>query len=242
MKGKILFPGAVFVLIFLSAGAAPPTSYQNNRQTPVAREDPSAQQIRQMKTTLSDLRHELNNHETEIRTFEEKLINQESSFEQLRQHLTEDVQSQRDFVKASTNNLEGKTETLEQSLNALDASVKGLTSDIRLMKNQANESVSVLGQYKLKLSELEKMLENQNQHMQNLEAALNSMMEVLQAKQSVKSIPSQGFDGSSRTYKVQPGDSLEKIARSQKTTVQALREANQLQNDRIIVGQTLKIP
>lgn len=238
MSVKTTYLIAAFLLIISSAGAAPPTSYQN-RSAP-AKEDPNAQ-IRQIKTSIADLKHELSNHESEIRIFEEKLQNQESSFEQLRQQLTEDVQNQRDFVKASNINLEGKTETLEQSLNTMDSGLKNLTADIRLMKNQANESVSVLAQYKMKLAELEKMLENQNQHMQSLEAAMHSMMEVLQAKQSVKNVSFQALDGA-RTYKVQPGDSLEKIAKTQKTTVQALRDANQLQNDRIIVGQTLKIP
>jgi LysM repeat protein len=153
------------------------------------------------------------------------------------------VQSQRDFARATSVNLEGKTETLSQSLNNLEAMVRGLTNDLRQIKTQSNDSVTVLGQYKQKISELESLLQVQSQHMQNLEAALQSMMEVWQAKEAAREIASKASEsGSGKTYKVQPGDSLEKIARSQKVSVQALREANQLVNDRILVGQTLKIP
>lgn len=241
MSANWLCLAAALFLISQSGWAAPaPQSYQNGRPAPV-KEDPNAV-MRQIRTALADLKHEVSNHESEIRTFDEKLQNQESSFEQLRQMLTEDVQAQKDFVRASNINLEGKTETLEQSVNNLDAAVKGLTSDLRQIKTQANESVAVLGQYKQKLTELEKLLETQNQHMQNLEAALHSIMEVMQAKQATKEIPVKFSEEGLKTYKVQPGDSLEKIAKAQKVTIQALKEANQLTNDRIIVGQTLKIP
>lgn len=42
--------------------------------------------------------------------------------------------------------------------------------------------------------------------------------------------------------KVKKGDSLDKIAKANKTTVKAIREANQLKNDKLQIGQTLKIP
>ena len=241
MSVKRLYAAAALFLMTASGWAAPQSSYQTTRPAAPVKEDPNAV-MRQMKTALTDLKHEVSNHESEIRTFEEKLQNQEASFEQLRQQLTDDVQVQRDFVKASNINLEGKTETLEQSLNNLDTVVKGLTADLRQMKTQANDSVSVLTQYKQKLSELEKLMETQSQHMQNLEAALHSMMEVLQAKQPPRESAIKLSEGGLKTYKVQPGDSLERIARAQKVSVQALRDANQLSNDRIMVGQTLKIP
>ena len=43
-------------------------------------------------------------------------------------------------------------------------------------------------------------------------------------------------------YTVQPGDTLSKIARAKKTTVELLRSANGIQGDLIRVGQALKIP
>ena len=44
------------------------------------------------------------------------------------------------------------------------------------------------------------------------------------------------------TYTVKSGDTLIKIAADHKTTVKALRSANNLTTDKIKVGQKLKIP
>lgn len=41
---------------------------------------------------------------------------------------------------------------------------------------------------------------------------------------------------------VKRGDALEKIARSNKTTVDAIKKANDLKNDRLKIGQVLKVP
>jgi LysM repeat protein len=241
MNAKWLYPMAAFFLLTMAGWAAPQPYSQ---PSPVARPAPGEDLtsiLRQLKNGLADLKHEVHNHETEIRMFENRLQNQESTFEHLRQQLMDDVQSQRDFARASQVNLEGKTANLDQSIKNLETMVRGLMTDARQLKTQANDSVTVLGQYKQKISELENLLQAQNQHMQNLEAALQSMMEVWQAKEAAREIANQASE-LSKTYKVQPGDSLEKIARAQKVSVQALRDANQLTNDRIIVGQTLKIP
>lgn len=41
---------------------------------------------------------------------------------------------------------------------------------------------------------------------------------------------------------IKRGDSLDKIARANNTTVAAIKEANQLKNDRLKIGKTLRIP
>lgn len=249
MNAKLSYFFAAFILLS-TAGWAAPQYYQQPAQPsyPVARSTPApgpgedlTSVLRQLRTGLADLKHEMRNHESEIQIFDNRIQSQESAFENFRQQINEEVQSQRDFTRASNVNLEGKINTLDQSLSNLETMLRSLTADVRQMKTQANDSVAVLGQYKQKISELESLVQTQSQHMKNLEAALQSMMEVWQAKETARDIASRAGE-TSRTYKVQSGDSLEKIARSQKVSVQALRDANQLTNDRIIVGQTLKIP
>lgn len=44
------------------------------------------------------------------------------------------------------------------------------------------------------------------------------------------------------TYEVKRGDNLTRIAKNHGTTVKAIREANGLKTDRILVGQKLKVP
>lgn len=228
---------AAFLLLDIMGWAAPQPYSQPYRTVRPSTGEDLGSILRQLRNGLADLKHEMRNQEAEIHLFENKLQSQESAFEDLRQQLNEEMQSQLESVKASIINLEGKTETLDQLIKNLDNLVKGLTSDARQIKTQTNESITVLGQYKQKISELEGLLQTQNQHMQTLELAMQSMMEVWQAKETASKT-----NEILKTYKVQPGDSLEKIARIQKVSVQALREANQLTNDRIIVGQILKIP
>lgn len=220
-----------------SSNAYNGNSYNNTSTNKVSSDD--AASMKQIRTTLSELKHQLNNHEAEIRTFENKLNSQETILDHVNQQLTDSVEAQQEHSKAQIINIEGQLETL-------DSTVKGLIADLRLMKTQANESVSILSQYKQKLSDFEKLMDAQNQHMKNLEAGLNSIMEVLQAQEAVSKAyngkPTVKNSDSSKTYKVQAGDSLEKVARSQKVSVQAIRDLNNLKQDRIFVGQTLKIP
>jgi LysM repeat protein len=48
--------------------------------------------------------------------------------------------------------------------------------------------------------------------------------------------------GSSSIYAVKPGETLTRIAKAHGTNVKALRAANNLKSDRLVVGQKLKIP
>jgi len=54
--------------------------------------------------------------------------------------------------------------------------------------------------------------------------------------------PEQPNTNADQTYKVQSGDTLIKIALNHHTNVKAIRAANNLKSDRIVVGQKLKIP
>lgn len=219
--------------LFSAIGWAAPSSRSTGRGA--STEDLSMLANR-FKTVIADLKHDIQNHEAEIRMCEEKLHNQEGAFEELRQQLTEDLQTQRDFSRATSVNLEGKVETLSQSLTNLETLVQGIVTDVRQIKTQANDSIHILAQYKQKFAEIDKCIEAEHRQIQDLETALQSIMDLWQAKSSSRET------ASGREYKVQPGDSLEKIARTQKVSLQALREVNHLAGDRIIVGQTLKLP
>ncbi len=48
--------------------------------------------------------------------------------------------------------------------------------------------------------------------------------------------------GSAKSYTVKAGDTLTRVAKAHGTTVNALRSANNLKTDRLVVGQKLKIP
>jgi len=189
--------------------------------------------LREMRDTLEDVRHEVNNHETEIRMYEEKLRTQEIILDAFRQEFSEAYHTQKDLLKGTSINLEAK-------IAGIESTCKGLAADLRQLKSHANDSASVLAQYKQKFTEIDKLVEAQNQNIDNLQAALKAMMEAMQVKagqDTASNSPNQG-----KTYRIKPGDSLEKIARHNQTSVQVLKELNNLSEDKIIVGQKLQLP
>lgn len=187
--------------------------------------------IQEIRDSIDDLRHEIRNHENEIRMYEDKLSNHESIIDTLREQITKSGQSQQDLLK-------NNSVSLEMKINQLETATKGLSADLRQFKTHANETSTLLSQMALKVAQLEKVTEVQNQNLDNLQAALRSIMDAL----DIKSGNDKSFDPSTKNYRVKAGDSLEKIARANGTTIKAIKELNNLANDKIVVGQTLKMP
>lgn len=186
--------------------------------------------FRQIKDSIEDLRHELSNHEIEIRRYEEKLLNQESIIDGLRRNI-HDTSSAQQF-KSNEAAL-----TLESKLSSLENTTKGLVSDLKQFKTHAQETHQAMALQKQKLEQVEKYQQHLTSQIESLQTALKSLMEAF----SNKGEP-QVYEQSGRNYKVKAGDSLEKIAKNHQTTVQALKELNQLTHDKIRVNQILQIP
>jgi LysM repeat protein len=175
------------------------------------------------QNSVSDLRHEVSNHEAEIRMFEERLNTQEVIVDSLRQQLLDVNDENRELVKKSSVSMEG-------SLSHLEASVKGITDDVKTLQAHGNDTSKVLSQHKKKMEELEHKLDQ-------LQETLQLVLDALQVSPK-ESIASQG----EQVYEVKSGDSLEKIARLHKTSIRKIKELNQLKSDRIYIGQKLKLP
>ena len=191
--------------------------------------------LKKLKIEINDLKYEIHNHESEIRKFENRLQGQEASFENSRESLKDDFEILKDSFKSIHINLEGRIVKLEQFTDHLTKTSSAFSEDLRGLKSHADETTLLLGQYMQKVSELEKSVQVQKQETHHLQIALQTMMEALELKTTF-SVQASG------TYKVQAGDTLEKIAKNHKVSLQELREANNLKGDKIFVGQNLKIP
>lgn len=215
------------ILFVNSLSAVPARKYYD--------EDSSAA-FRELRDSIESIRHEVNNHETEIHMFEERVNNQEATLSSLRQQVIDANKVNKDLVKGTSTVLESKFANME-------AVNKGLASDMAQLKTHANETATVLTQYKQKISDLERLIDLQNQNIDNLQAALRSLMD---AVNSTSNSPSRSTpvanSPTGNIYKVKNGDNLEKIARINNTTVKAIKELNRLENDRIFVDQTLQMP
>jgi LysM repeat protein len=195
-------------------------------------ENENAAGLRNMRTTLEELRHSLNNQETEFRGFEEKLANMESMIDTMRDQLGETSRAHKEQIK-------GNAQSLESKIAALETSSKGIIADLKQLKAHANESAASLAQLMQKCTELGKASARQDQDIDNLQAALRSIVEALGVgKESPKTATSEN------SYRVKSGDTLEKIAHLHGTTVRVLKELNNIPDgkDKIVVGKQLLMP
>lgn len=177
----------------------------------------------QAPSSLDSLRHQVSNQEVEIRTFERKLENLQTILEGVQ----EEVQTGADLNK---NQLKDNSTALEVKIYALESAVKGLTADLQQLRTHANETTSTLQTFKKTLIEYEQRFKTQNQNIDNLTVALNSLVEAIQGPKETK------------LYKIKSGDSLDKIAKANGTTVKELMKLNNLSSpEKIVIGKTLKL-
>lgn len=182
---------------------------------------------------IDDMKVVTNNHESELNMFQEKLTNQEVALDDLWKQINELTQGSKDRMRSVVEQLEMKFANLESSLNTYNDEFVSIKNDLHQITQQKN-----------KIHALEKMVEVQNQNVEHLQAALQALMDALQIKDvSVLSDDPYRALPLGAIYQVKPGDSLEKIARKNNTTVSKLKEINHLNDkDLIIVGQKLRIP
>lgn len=243
MRAKLLTFSLICLMPFVCQGYVPPPTQSFNRGS--VGEDLNSV-IKQLRFSISDLKNEIKNHETEIRMFEERLHNQENSNDHMQQQLSEDFQSQKDFSRATLVTLQTKFDQLEQRTTHIETQIENLTlsfshlmEDIRQNVTKTNESITAFSEQKQYVNNLDKQIQLQNENITNLESALQMVVELVQSQNQPENQP-QSIENS--VYRVQPGDTLEKIARSKRVTIKQLKDYNQLTSDRINVGQTLKIP
>lgn len=190
---------------------------------------PPGRNLGDQRSSVDSVKHELNNHETELRMLSERIDNQENIIETLRNQLTQAHQTQKEW-------LEGSSHSSTEKMASLETANKSLLTDLKQLKTHANESATTLTNYKQKIVELEKAMHAQSQTIDDLKEALKSLMGALEIKDHSFS------DKDSKTYKIKSGDRLDKIAKAHNTSVKAIKELNHLTNDLIREGQTLKIP
>lgn len=151
-------------------------------------------------------------------------------------------------LKHGLNNTQVELQILEEQYKAQESSSKKTTSfsnnqdpkivalekKITQLSSHATQTTQYLNDCHIKIAELEKALQHQN--------AL--LTEIVQLKSNLASLTTslQKAQENDTLYKVKAGDSLEKIAKLYKVSITALKEENSLSNNKIMIGQELKIP
>lgn len=157
----------------------------------------------------------------------------------------------------------------ELAVRALTSDISAVYSDVQALKseqglifeqlesqNSVREEATASSQGELKrlralagkgaqsqeqLQQLRQRLEDQNSQIERLRS------DILQLKRGVETVANaisnqtdQPLSG--QIYLVQPGDTLEKIARKSHCSIDALRRINHLPNDLIVAGKKLQLP
>lgn len=183
--------------------------------------------MKEMKDGLDKLRHQINNQETELKAFEEKLESIDSIVDSMREQTKKSLSSQKEQLKGSSENFESR-------LAAIESMQKALTADLKKFQTFSSETASGFQSLKEKISAIEQDTSLLHRNIDNLQLAMNALTDAMQMKID----PSSG----GKSYQVKNGDSLEKIAKAHGTTIKAIKELNGLTSDKIIVGAWLKIP
>jgi len=171
--------------------------------------------IHEVQTNLDDLRHDINCFQTEMQILDGRIKYFENALASLKQQDLEKQQNRIEQLSLQIQAFEKKWGAAEKRNDVAGKELEGLTK-------YAAETTTALSQFKGRIEELEQELFSQSKKMGTLAKSLKT--------------------NDVGAYKVCAGDSLEKIAKMHSTTVEKIKKLNQLENDKIVVGQELKIP
>lgn len=176
--------------------------------------------LHEVQTNLDDLRHDVNCFQTELQILDGRFKAYENTLAALK---TQDLSQAQEKIDLLTHAIS----SLEKKVHAYEKTQQLETKHLDQLAAHANETSLAFAQFKNRLLEIEQNITALSKLKTNLESLANHLH-----------IPTEGV----KTYKVSPGDSLEKIAKNHKTSVEKIKAYNHLQQDLIVVGQELKIP
>lgn len=182
--------------------------------------------LHEVQTNLDDLRHDIHCFKTELQIIDGRIKHSEQALSSLKEQDLDKQKAKIDQIALSLQALEKKWANSEK-LSTAEAEER------QELKSHAKETTAALIQCKARLEELERELiasQRRFEEIGKLKENIEHLVQTLRA------------GGSYKTYKIKPGDSLEKIAKSFKTSVEKIKKLNGLQQDLIVTGQELKIP
>lgn len=124
--------------------------------------------------------------------------------------------------------LSTQTAALEKRVASLEKTLEKILTDVRTLN-------TLLTQHQTQTEELQMRLSSHDDQLSQV-GKLKTTLSTL-----VKSVTPPPSSPSTKTYTVKAGDSLEKIAKLHHTTAANLRKLNHLSQDKIIIGQELKV-
>lgn len=185
------------------------------------------------------LSHRIYTCEVEIDMLKKNVEIQEEAREALDRDIKKILKATKESTKESLQDSQKKTNEIEKQ-------IERLCIDIKEIKNHSNELSKSLNELSKSLVILHEKESSHSKAIESLEKAMRSLTLALKGKKTVSDSPAFA-DIPTKTpkqvinYIVKSGDSLEKIARAHKMTLQSLKEMNALSSTKIKQGQELKV-
>ncbi len=168
--------------------------------------------LEEMRVTLIDLKHAVNSQKMDLALLDEKVS--------------------RLSATSQTENLKQELASLKEQFASLEEKT---SADLVELSSYAKQVSSALSDSRGQIASLQ-------QHVNQQGERLDEVGKLRTTISSLSKAMSKPAEKSSKTYRVRSGDSLEKIARAQQTSIDELKKVNNLTSNKIIIGQELKIP
>ncbi len=182
-------------------------------------------ELDELRIELDDFKHALKTVQVDLGLLDERLKKQDSSLSQVRGRAQGKDSNSLSLLTAQVNALEKKVSGLEKTL-------EKAANDLRTLSIASTQVLNKIQEVEQNLLSHEKRLDE----VVKLKGTLTSISKAISQR------PSGDTPSSMKTYRIKAGDSLEKIARANHTSVEIIRKLNNLTNDKIVVGQELRLP
>ncbi len=215
LGGNFRVPSLLTALLFaLPLQARPQSGFYTNPE------------VEELRIELDDLKHALKTTQVELSLIEERSQKQDKALVTIKGDSKEKNGTSLSLLTAQISSLEKKVTNLEKTL-------EKAANDLRTLSTSVNQSLSKIQNIENEVSSHDKRLGEISQ----LKGTLTSISKAIGVKST-----SETQATPSKTYRVKAGDTLEKIARLNNiSSVSELRKINNLQNDKIVVGQELRL-
>jgi len=171
----------------------------------------------EMRSDIGDLKHSLQACRTELQILQDRILDQEN-------HTKTALRKQQ-----QSEQLQSQIASIERKMLAMEKSLERFSGDLRGLNKHAEQTNLSLASFKEKVLTCQKELATVNQ----LKSTLTQISHAIESRSAKQP--------RSSSYKVKPGDTLEKIARSHNISTTALKRINNISQDKILVGQELKV-